>query len=450
MKSKILYQCINCGATFPRWIGRCSNCGEWNSLEQVFVDNRLKKVNSEGLKAPIVQPLDSIKVQEYYRIPTQIQEVDRVLGGGLLLSSIILFSGEPGIGKSTVVLQILAHLLSESIYISGEESPEQIKLRAERLDINSKNIYLTQDSNLEKIVTLIEQSNAPVFVIDSVQTLYSSEIPSPPGSIIQVREAAYKLMELSKQYNKIIFLVGHINKEGNIAGPKVLEHIVDIVLMLEGEKHSNIRILRALKNRFGSTLEIGLFEMTEKGLIEMLDPNKIFTSHSSIFSSGTAFSSIVEGARCLIIEIQSLVSPSSYGVPQRNVNGYDFKRLQMIIAVLDKKLGINIKQNDIFVNIAGGLFINDTGIDLGIAASLFSSFKDIPIPNDVGIIGEIGLTGEVRSVSSIEKRINELEKLGFQKIIIPKGNKSELFGKRKENLFFVERISEALDLLFQL
>ncbi len=449
MKSRIIYQCVNCGATFPRWNGRCSNCGEWNSLEQVIIEKKVKKDNTESFKAPIIQPLDSIKVQEYYRIPTRIQEVDRVLGGGLLPSSIILFSGEPGIGKSTLVLQILEHLECESIYISGEESPEQIKLRAERLNINTKKIFLTQDANLEKIVTLIEQSNASVFVVDSIQTLYSSEIPSPPGSVIQVREATYKLMEISKISNKIIFLVGHINKEGNIAGPKVLEHIVDVVLMLEGEKHSNIRILRALKNRFGSTLEIGLFEMTEKGIIELLDPNKIFTSQSSIFSSGTAFSSIVEGARCLIIEIQSLVSPSSFGVPQRNVNGYDFKRLQMVIAVLDKKLRINIKQNDIFVNIAGGLFVNDTGIDLGIAASLFSSFKDIPIPNDIGIIGEIGLTGEVRSVNSIEKRVNELEKLGFKNIIIPQGNKSEILGKRKKNIIFVERISEALNFLFQ-
>lgn len=451
MKSKIVYQCTNCGATFPRWVGKCPNCGEWNTLEEVFVSEEEKRKKSRGrTQTSSLIPINAIQVQEYFRFPTNIKEVDRVLGGGLLPSSIILFSGEPGIGKSTLMLQILDSIDTESIYVSGEESPEQIKLRAERIGIKSNKIFVTNDSQLETITTLIEQHSANIIVIDSIQAVYSAEIPSPPGSVFQVRNATNQLMEISKKQDKIIILVGHINKEGNIAGPKVLEHIVDAVLMLEGEKNSNIRMLRTLKNRFGSTLEIGLFEMCGNGLIELTDPNKIFISQSSIKSSGTTFSAVVEGARCLIIEIQSLVSPSSYGVPQRNVNGYDFKRLQMILAVLDKKLGLNIRQNDIFVNITGGMFIYDTGLDLAIASSLVSSLNDFVIPYEIGIIGEIGLTGEVRAVSSIEKRVNEMEKLGFKRIILPRRSEPDFSAKRKKHLLFVEKISEAFDILFHL
>lgn len=448
MKGKIEFVCENCGASFPRWAGRCSNCGEWNTLIQtVSTDTRLKKriPTTEGLS---LQKLDEIQISNFEKIPTEINEIDRVLGGGFVPGSVVLLSGDPGIGKSTLVLQFLEKLPFESLYISGEESPEQIKLRGTRLGLKTNKISVANETKLEIIQDIVSNVDISFIVVDSIQTIFSDEISSPPGSILQVRESTQRLMKISKKLNKILFLIGHVNKDGNIAGPKALEHIVDAVLMLEGEKTSNIRILRSIKNRFGSTLEIGLFEMSSAGLVELSDANKLFVSNSSFNSSGTTFTPIVEGARTIVVETQSLVSFTNYAVPQRNINGYDFKRLQMILAVLDKKLGLNIRQNDIFVNITGGIYIDDTALDLGIAASLVSSLKDEPISTDVAIFGEIGLTGEVRAVGQPEKRIFEAEKMGFKKIILPKRAEPQLTRKLKLETVFVEKISEAITNLF--
>lgn len=448
MKEKFTFQCSNCGATFPRWIGRCPSCGEWNTIEEILVAPTPKKNKSHFKQQTQVILLSEIATNSNIRIPTRINEVDRVLGGGFLPGSVVLIAGEPGIGKSTLVLQILAALKNECVYISGEESFEQIKLRADRLNIIRSNIHIACETRLDSVLHLIESQNANFFAIDSIQTLYTDEYPSAPGSLFQIREVASKLVEIAKRTNKIIILIGHINKEGNIAGPKTLEHIVDCVLTLEGERNSNLRLLRSLKNRFGSTFELGLFEMGEFGLLELTEPSKILISHSAISSSGIAFSAFVEGARCLITEIQSLVSFSSYNIPQRNVNGYDFKRVQMILAVLDKKLNLNFRHNDIYINITGGIYINDTAVDLAIATSLFSSLNEVPIRNKVGIIGEIGLTSEVRNINAVDKRVKELEKLGFTEIILPKSSKSQVPKNSKSELYFVEKVSDAYKILF--
>ncbi len=449
MKEKTIFECSNCGATFPRWVGRCPSCGEWNTLVEVTVQksskNRTKNLANRQIN---IIPLDEINVSQTIRIPTKILEVDRVLGGGFLPGSVVLIAGEPGIGKSTLVLQLIDSLQNECVYISGEESFEQIKLRAERLNLRNKNIHIACETNLDAVVSLIDNHSANFFVIDSIQTLYSDQYPSAPGSLFQVREVAINLVEVAKRSNKVIILIGHINKEGNIAGPKTLEHIVDCVLLLEGERNSNLRLLRALKNRFGSTFEIGLFEMGETGLVELAEPTKILVSHSSTDSSGIAFSAFVEGARSLITEIQSLVSYASFNIPQRNVNGYDFKRLQMILAVLDKKMSLNFRHNDVYINITGGIFINDPAVDLAIASALFSSLNDIVIPSKIAILGEIGLTGEVRSINFVDKRLKELEKLGFTKIVLPRSTKSQVPKGLGSELIFVDKIADAFKEIF--
>ncbi|QLH54184.1 MAG: DNA repair protein RadA [Candidatus Kapaibacterium sp.] len=448
MKDKTLFQCANCGATFPRWFGRCPNCGSWNSIEEIplpIKNKGRKNVHSETSK---IISLSEISSSLDFRIPTKISEIDRLLGGGFVPGSVTLLAGEPGIGKSTMVLEILNALDSECVYVSGEESYEQIKLRANRLGINNSKIQIANETKLETIIHLIENHSANFFAIDSIQTIYSDEYSSASGSVFQVREATSNIVDIAKKTNKIVILIGHVNKEGNIAGPKTLEHIVDCVLSLEGERNSNLRILRSLKNRFGSTFELGLFEMGEAGLVELIEPTKVLISHSSVNSSGVAFSAFVEGARCLITEIQSLVSNSSFNIPQRSVNGYDYKRVQMILAVLDKKIRLNFRSYDVYINITGGIFISDPAIDLAIAVALFSSLNDIVIPNQTAILGEIGLTGEVRNINAIDKRVKELERLGFKKIILPKSSKNQLPKKINSELIFVEKVGDAFKMLF--
>ncbi|MCX7908156.1 MAG: DNA repair protein RadA [Ignavibacteria bacterium] len=448
MKTKVTFQCSNCGAIYPRWIGRCNYCGEWNTIAETVPFKEKTQKSSEKTTKFSPQKLTDIKINLYTRIPSGINEFDRVLGGGFLPGSVILIAGEPGIGKSTLVLQILESIQKPSLYITGEESYEQIKIRANRLNIHSDELQILCETNIETISSLIENFPATFFVVDSIQTLYTDELPSAPGSLQQVKETVTKLVHIVKQTNKIVLLIGHINKEGNIAGPKALEHIVDCVLSLEGERTSNLRVVRPLKNRFGSTFEIGLFEMSEFGLQELVEPSKILVSHTSLNNPGVAFSAFIEGNRSLAAEIQSLVSYSSYSIPQRNINGYDFKRLQMILAVLDKKINLKLRQSDVFVNITGGIFISDTGIDLAIASSLFSSLNDVVIPSDIAIIGEIGLTGEVRNILSIDKRIIELEKLGFRRIVVPKSSKRNLIQKTKSKIIQVEKVSEAFNYIF--
>lgn len=446
MKNKTAYKCSVCNAQFPRWFGKCPSCGEWNTLSPFQIEP--KKNLPEVSREKSILPLSSIPIAKDHRMTTNIHEFDRTLGGGIVPGSVVLLAGEPGIGKSTLLIQILNQLNLNSLYISGEESPEQLKLRANRLCINPHFIFVANETNLDSIEQLILSSDAKVIVIDSIQTVYSERINSPSGSVLQVRECTQKLMQISKSSNKILFIIGHVNKDGNIAGPKALEHIVDTVLLLEGERNSNIRVLRALKNRFGSTLEIGVFEMSNYGLNEILDTEKIFFSHSSIDLPGVAFIPIIEGVRCLIFEIQILVSLSNYSIPQRNVNGYDFKRFQTILAVLDRKLNINLRQNDIFVNVAGGVFIQDTGMDLGLALALVSSWKEIALGSKVAVFGEIGLTGEVRNVQHPEKRVKDAENLGFSKVILPKASKPLISKSFNLDLLYVDQISEAIEQIF--
>lgn len=448
MKNRIIYRCRVCKAEFPRWQGKCPSCNEWNSIEMIKSETLHRDINNKKLEVLNTYPISSIIIPEQPRIITNIFEFDRTIGGGIVPGSVILLAGDPGIGKSTFLLQILDRFKLKSIYISGEESPEQIKIRSERLRVNSSLIEIANETEVEKIEQIIAYHEARIIVIDSIQTIYSNQINSPPGSILQVRECTHNLMKITKANNKILLIIGHVNKEGNIAGPKALEHIVDIVLLLEGDKNTNIRILRTLKNRYGTTLEIGIFEMTNLGLIEIRDVEKIFQSHTSVDLPGVSLVPIMEATRCLIFEIQTLVSSSNYSVPQRNINGYDFKRLQTILAVLDRKLNFSMRNNDIFVNVAGGVFIEDTGLDLGLAMALISSWREIPIGSKVAIFGEIGLTGEVRNVTFPEKRLTEAANLGFKKVILPKASLPLISKKFDMDLVFVNHIKEAIDILF--
>lgn len=448
MKNKIFYECTDCGARYPKWTGKCSTCGAWNTIIESAENTGRVKTPKTNKKAEIFT-LAEISTEQDFRIMTGINEFDRVLGGGIIPGALILIGGDPGIGKSTLMLQMCSQLSPyKPLYITGEESLKQIKYRSGRLKGIPEDLLLMSEVNMDSISSAILNSDSSVIIIDSIQSMYSPDVESTPGSISQVRESANILMNLSKQTGKAILVVGHVTKDGMIAGPKILEHTVDTVLQFEGEKNYSFRILRSLKNRFGSTNEIGIFEMVETGLIEVKNPSEIFLARRSENESGVAVVSAMEGTRPILLEVQSLVSPTGYNVPQRNSNGFDYKRLQMILAVLEKKLGILFRQNDVFVNIAGGLTLNDISVDLGMALAIFSSYREIPIDQKTVIIGEVGLTGEVRSVSNIEQRVSEAEKLGFNKLILPKLSFEKLNKKFEIELVPVERISQALSHLF--
>ena len=443
MRSKTLYVCSQCGYKSPSWAGKCPSCGSWNSMtEEQATPKKLKKKNK---KTSDVYRLDEISAEGEFRLKTKISEFDRVLGGGIIPGSIVLVGGDPGIGKSTLMLQMCRNLPSEQVlYVTGEESLKQIKYRSKRLTGIPSDMRLMAETSLDAIDNTIRSSEAGVIIIDSIQSVYSEQIDATPGSVAQVRECASILMQTAKTTNKAIIIIGHVTKEGVIAGPKILEHTVDTVLQFEGEKNYSFRILRAVKNRFGSTNEIGIFEMTEKGLEEVKNPSEVFLAGVNKGESGIAIVSSIEGTRPILLEVQSLVSSTSYNVPQRTANGFDNRRLQMIITVLEKRLGLQLKNNDVFVNIAGGVYINDTSIDLGIAISLVSSFRDDSIDPGIMIIGEIGLTGEVRTVTNLESRIKEAEKLCFKQAIIPNYNIDALKSRYKIELIPVDKISAAL------
>ncbi len=448
MKNKITYKCSQCDATFPKWLGKCPNCDAWNSIVEISNETSRVKIAKSTSNFEI-KKLSEISTEKDFRIKTNIEEFDRVLGGGIIPGSLILLGGDPGIGKSTLMLQMCIGLAEyKPLYITGEESLKQIKYRSNRLIGINEDMLLMSEVNMDTITNAIMQSESSVIIIDSIQSVYLQEVDSSPGSISQIRECANICMNLSKQTGKAIFIVGHVTKDGMIAGPKILEHTVDTVLQFEGEKNYAFRILRANKNRFGSTNEIGIFEMVESGLKEVVNPSEIFLAGRNENESGVSVVSAIEGTRPILLEVQSLVSPTGYNVPQRTSNGFDYKRLQMILAVLEKKLGLMLRQNDVFVNIAGGIYLNDISVDLGIAAAITSSFRETPIDTRTVLIGEIGLTGEVRSVTNIEQRISEAEKLGFNRIILPKLNYERLNKKYNIELVAVEKISKALSILF--
>lgn len=426
-KTETKYICQSCGFASLRWLGKCPECSEWNTfVEEITHHDKKKpshslKPNGAGLSNLI--KLSDIDVDEDVRVKIGIQELDRVLGGGIVSGSVVLVGGDPGIGKSTLMVQLADKVKDRKIiYVSGEESQKQIKLRCERLGFAGDEFYILSETDLAIIAAVVDKVRPDIVIIDSIQTVYRSELESSPGSVSQLRECTAAIIQIAKAKSICFFLIGHITKEGMIAGPKVLEHMVDTVLQFEGERTHAYRILRAVKNRFGSTNEIGVFEMTGMGLIEVKNPSEVFLSQRSMGISGSSVSASIEGTRPILIEVQALVSSSGYSVPQRTATGFDYKRLAILIAVLEKKIGLHLSKYDVFLNIAGGIKIDEPAIDLAAAMSICSSFKDSAIESDMLLLGEIGLSGEIRTISFADRRIQEAAKLGFKKIVLPKSN----------------------------
>lgn len=450
-KNKTVFVCNNCGYESPKWMGKCPACGEWNSFfeEKVITSKSSNgKTNKERVK-PI--ELSKIEGKETTRVSTGFDELDRVLGGGLVNGSLVLLGGEPGIGKSTIILQICNKIKTAGkvLYVSGEESAEQVKIRADRLNVKNDNLLFLSETDIHIVEEEIEQIKPALVIIDSIQTMYSDEITSAPGSVSQVREITAKIMRMCKENGITTILIGHVTKDGNIAGPRVLEHMVDTVLYLEGERYFSYRILRGVKNRFGSTNEIGMFEMQNEGLVEIDNPSSILISERNENPAGSVIVASIEGTRPLLVEFQALTTQSVYGLPRRTANGIDYNRLTLLIAVLEKKAGLTLGNQDVYLNVVGGLKVNEPAIDLGVVLATASSFKNIPIPKDVVALGEVGLTGEVRAINLIEKRLKEAEKLGFKTCIIPESNKKNLKDTYKLDIIGVHNINEAIKAAFE-
>ena len=443
------YVCQRCAYESPRWLGKCPNCSEWNSLVEELVRNVTLKKGGRGTSHVSVLPLDQVDTQEDQRIPTGIEEFDRVLGGGIVRGSVVLLGGDPGVGKSTLMMQLASSLKGQRVlYVSGEESPKQIKLRAERLMmLKDDSFFVLAETDIDQITAAVVDSSPDVLIVDSIQTMYRPQFESSPGSVGQVRECTALFTRLAKEKSVSVFLIGHVTKEGLIAGPKVVEHMADTVLQFEGERQYAYRILRAMKNRFGSTNEIGVFEMREDGLHEVKNPSEVFLSQRLYGASGSTVVASIEGTRPILIEVQALVTPTSYGVPQRTTTGFDYRRLNLLLAVLEKRLGILLGQQDVFVNVAGGIRVDEPAVDLGIAVSIISSLRDVPVDSQTVAVGEIGLSGEVRAVHQIEKRVQEAAKLGFQRIIVPKNNLKGLTNTKGIETIGVEQFDEAIKIL---
>ena len=421
MKSpKISFVCRECGYTSIKWLGKCPDCESWNSFDEIEIsDEKARKPSVSGKNKP--EKFSELKMPEYLRSNTGMKELDRVLGGGLVAGSVVLLSGEPGIGKSTLLLQISAELSKGRVvlYVSGEESKGQLKLRAERLKVKSDSLYLLTETDLDSVIAECEELKPDVIIIDSVQTLSSMKFSSAPGSITQVRESAMSMINYAKTVGSSVFLVGHVNKEGGISGPKILEHMVDAVLYFEGERTNSYRIIRAIKNRFGSTNEIGVFEMGDKGLVEIPNPSEVVMAERPKNTSGSCAGCVMQGTRPIISEIQSLVSKTFYPTGKRTADGFDYNRLCLLIAVLEKRMGLKFYENDVYLNVAGGIHLDEPSADLSIAMALISGITDKVIPDDLIAFGEIGLSGEVRAVSHIDYRVKEAVRLGFTKIVLP-------------------------------
>mgnify|MGYP000358371236 CR=1 FL=1 len=428
-KIKTSFFCQNCGTQYAKWQGQCNACKEWNTIVEELIQKEEKKAwkpTSETTKASKPLKIKEIDATAELRLNTEDGELNRVLGGGIVPGSMILLGGEPGIGKSTLLLQISLQLPYKTLYVSGEESQKQIKMRAERINPNSDSCYILTETKTQNIFRQIQEIEPEIVIIDSIQTLHTDYIESTAGSISQIRECTAELIKFAKETNVPILLIGHITKDGTIAGPKILEHMVDTVLQFEGDRNHVYRILRALKNRFGSTAELGIYEMQGSGLREVSNPSEILISHREEELSGTAIASTLEGMRPLMIEIQALVSTAVYGTPQRSTTGYNAKRLNMILAVLEKRAGFRLGAKDVFLNITGGISVDDPAIDLAVVATILSSNEDIPVNKDFCFAGEVGLSGEIRPVNRVDQRIQEAEKLGFSTIFVSKYNKIAL------------------------
>ncbi len=453
-KAKTHFVCQACGYQAPKWLGRCPGCQEWNTfVEERVIEEKVSERDLLGLEAGAVPTsIAEIVGEERGRFQIGIEEFDRVLGGGIVFGSVILVGGDPGIGKSTLLLQVMNRLASKGkkvLYISGEESLQQTKMRADRLGISSEHLFVVSETSLEKILQDIQTLRPSTAVVDSVQTIYSSELPSMPGSISQVREASSRLLYLAKHLSIPIFLVGHVTKEGFIAGPKVLEHMVDTVLYIEGEATHAFRILRAVKNRFGSTNEIGVFEMKDSGLVEVVSPSEFFLSERTQAASGSVVMPSLEGSRPILIELQALVVPTSFGIPRRMAQGVDANRVSLLVAVMEKRIGIHLNNQDIFLNIAGGMRVEEPAGDLGIVASIASNFRDKVIDPEMVVFGEVGLGGEVRGVSQAEVRVKEATRLGFKRCLLPKQNEQKVRGARGMELIGITSVQEVIKILFK-
>ncbi len=449
-KIKTSHFCQTCGAQYARWQGQCNSCKEWNTIVEEIIQKEDKAAwkSESSSKSIVSKPLliNEIDSTQEVRMNTCDGELNRVLGGGIVPGSLILLGGEPGIGKSTLLLQISLKLPYKTLYVSGEESQKQIKMRAERITPNGDNCYILTETKTQNIFKQIESIEPQIVIIDSIQTLHTDYIESSPGSISQIRECTAELIKFAKETNVPVILIGHITKDGSIAGPKILEHMVDTVLQFEGDRNHVYRILRSLKNRFGSTAELGIYEMLGSGLREVSNPSEILISHKDEQLSGTAIASTLEGMRPLMIEIQALVSTAVYGTPQRSTTGYNAKRLNMILAVLEKRAGFRLGAKDVFLNVTGGISVDDPALDLSVVAAILSSNEDIPVNKDFCFAGEVGLSGEIRPVNRVDQRIQEAEKLGFSSIFVSKYNKIAL----KNTAIKIELVAKIEDVAEQL
>lgn len=450
-KVKTAYFCQNCGYEAPKWLGKCPSCNEWNTFVEEIVEKHAPQVVAFSTSSGRIA-----KAQELAEITSAVQdrmvlpdtEINRVLGGGLVPGSLILFGGEPGIGKSTLLLQLAVQVQRRVLYVSGEESEQQIKMRAERIGQKNKTCFILTETNIQNIFKQAEEIDPEILIIDSIQTLFSSQIESAPGSISQIRECTAQLLRYSKMTQVPVFIIGHITKEGSLAGPKVLEHMVDAVIQFEGDQHHVYRLLRGVKNRFGSTHELGIYEMNSTGLRMVENPSEILITNGDTGLSGVAIAATLEGIRPLLIEVQALVSTAAYGTPQRSSTGFDLRRLNMLLAVMEKRCGFKLGMKDVFLNIAGGIRVDDPAIDLAVVAAVLSSNADISIDRSICCSAEVGLSGEIRPVNRIEQRIREAEKLGFQKIVISSYNKGISQQDYQIELIQCQRIDQVLKALF--
>jgi DNA repair protein RadA/Sms len=443
-KTKIKYICSNCAYESLKWLGKCPECDSWNSFtEEIIETNKRKPASFKGEVR--FKKITEITATEDDRIKTGINEFDRVLGGGLMPGSVILLGGDPGIGKSTLVMQSASKIKEKVLYVTGEESEKQIKIRSQRLKLKSENFYVLAETNMGPILSAIKSLSPSVVIIDSIQTVYRNELENSPGTVTQIRECTSLLMEEAKKKHFCVIVVGHVTKEGMIAGPKILEHIVDTVIQFEGESNHTFRILRAQKNRFGSTNEIGIFEMHEEGLTEVKNPSELFLSERDRETPGSVVTASIEGTRPLLLEVQALVTPTNFGYPQRVTTGFDQRRLSILLAVLEKRGNYRLSANNVFLNVAGGVRISEPAVDLAVCCSIVSSLLDKVVDNQIVLIGEVGLGGEIRSVGHIEKRIQEAEKLGFERIIIPKNNQKNAKNDTSIKVIAVETLMEGID-----
>ena len=447
-KTKAKYICSECGYSSLKWLGKCPNCDSWGTFEEeIDIKSTFRNVESGDVS---ISKITDIEIEKKFRMVTPFEEFDRVLGGGLIKGEVVLITGSPGIGKSTFLLQLSQEYakIGNVFYVSGEESPRQIKQRAERVNVQSENLYILNDTNIEKIESVILKDKPKVVVIDSIQTLYSENVNSIPGSVTQIRETTLKIIEIAKKNEIAFYIVGHVTKDGKLAGPKLLEHMVDAVLQIEGEENNYYRIIRSIKNRYGSTNEISIFDMKENGISEVKNPSEFFISDRDKKSVGSIIVPIFEGSRVFLFEVQSLLGTPNFGMPRRTVEGYDKNRVEILSAVLSRSLKVDVNSKDIYINIPGGIDLNDRSSDLAVVFSLLSSIKGIPVSQKIAAIGELGLRGEVRKVSFIKNRVNELEKLGFVGVYLPKSHQADFEKekiKTKIKLNYISNISELVE-----